>query len=588
MELQKKFRLSRRLSSFDLPEVSSKTYSYIVVGGGTAGCVLASRLSEDPNTTVLLVERGPVVDGWMAGVPLLSSNITDQNAPIYQLQSAPLNALDGKTFTLITGKALGGTSKVNALLYTRSVAGEYNAWELSGRKGWGWEHVEPFFKKSETYLSDTEESYRGSRGPWQTRGTTDSSFKSAASDESIKFAPSLGVPNIEQANNPASPVVSCTRLDATIDKSGHRSATSDAFLPKKLTQTRKNLHICTETLVPALDIKNQKVIGVYLESDSNSGKRYHVSVANEVVLCAGAIFTPQILLLSGIGPADHLERHGIHIVKDLPGVGEHLQDHVSVPILYKVPLADSVDVLLENPLTAVGQLLKYFFTGKGMFGSQVQQANIMLRSSLLDINSHVVVPDGKSDLDGHDPSNIPDLEVMFLPVNPAGVRSSGLPKSAGTFTHLCTVLRPKSAGSVRLTSKNARDFPYCDLGTLTHPDDRIPLRKALRMALALGRAVRADNYPLDDLSVPASESDADLDAFINANASTTYHYSSSCRMADEPSMGVVDDRLRVHGILGLRIADASMFPHIPACHLQAPVVMVAERCAEFLKGDRVQ
>ncbi|KAJ7130732.1 GMC oxidoreductase [Mycena crocata] len=554
-----------------IQDVSSKTYSYIIVGGGTAGCVLASRLSEDSKTTVLLVERGPVVDGWTAGVPLLSSNITDQKAPIYQMQSAPLTALDDKTFTLITGKALGGSSKVNALLYTRSVPGEYNAWERSGRKGWGWEHVEPFSRKA--------------RRPWQTRGTTDSSFKSAASDKSIQFAPSLGVPNIDKANNPASPVVSCTRLDATIDKSGHRSATSDAFLPKKLAQTRKNLHICTGTLVPALDIKDQKVVGVYLESDSSSGKRHHVSVEREVVLCAGAIFTPQILLLSGIGPADHLERHSIRVVKHLPGVGAHLQDHVSVPIMYKVPLADSVDVLLESPLAAVGQLLKYVFTGKGIFGSQVQQANIMLRSSLLDINSHVVVPNAKSDLDGHNPSNIPDLEVMLLPVNPAGVRSTGLPKSVGTFAYLCTVLRPKSAGFVRLTSQNARDFPHCDLGTLTHPDDRLLLRKALRMALALGRAVRTDNYPLDDLSVPASESDSDLDAFINTNVSTTYHYSSSCRMANETSMGVVDDKLRVHGILGLRIADASIFPHIPACHLQAPVVMVAERCAEFIKSD---
>jgi choline dehydrogenase-like flavoprotein len=248
-------------------------------------------------------------------------------------------------------------------------------------------------------------------------------------------------------------------------------------------------------------------------------------------------------------------------------------------------MADSVDVLMEQPLTAVGQLVRYLFTGKGIFGSQVQQANITLRSSLIDDDSHVVVPDAGKDLDAHDPSNIPDIEVMLLPVNPAGSRSPGLPKSSGTFAYNCAALRPKSSGSVRLVSPNAHDMPLCDLGTLTHPDDRLPMRKALRMALALGRAVRAQGYSLEDLLVPASESDTDLDIFTNANVTTTYHYSCSCRMEEEVRMGVVDDELRVHGVGGLRIADASVFPQIPACHLQAPVVMVAERCAAFLKSD---
>jgi len=240
---------------------------------------------------------------------------------------------------------------------------------------------------------------------------------------------------------------------------------------------------------------------------------------------------------------------------------------------------------MKQPLAAVGEFLKYCFTGKGMFGTQVQQANIVLRSALLDENSRVVVTDIGKDLDAGDPANIPDIEIMLIPVNPTDRKFDNLRKSEGTFSYLCTVLRPKSTGSVRLASLNPREQPLCDLGTLSQADDRLPLRKVLRLALALARTVRASGYPFEDLLVPASESDDDLDSFVNENLTTTYHYSSSCRMDDETHLGVVDDKLRVHGISGLRIADASVFPQIPACHLQAPVVMIAERCAEFLKHE---
>jgi len=303
-------------------------------------------------------------------------------------------------------------------------------------------------------------------------------------------------------------------------------------------------------------------------------------------MCAGAISTPQILMLSGIGPQDHLIQHGIPVVRHLPGVGAHLQDHISVPIIYKVPIADSVEVLMKKPLTAISELVKYCFTGKGVFATQVQQANIMLRSTLLDDNFHVVA--GETEVDGYDPSNIPDLEIMLIPVNPTERTFSELKSSSGTFSYLCTMLRPKSHGSIRLVSTSAREQPLCDLGTLSHAGDRVPVRTVLRTAMALGQAVFTSGYPLDDLLVPASESDDDLDRFTDENLTTTYHYSSSCRMAEEADLGVVDDQLRVHGISGLRIADASIFPQIPACHLQAPVVMVAERCADFLKLDYVE
>jgi len=250
--------------------------------------------------------------------------------------------------------------------------------------------------------------------------------------------------------------------------------------------------------------------------------------------------------------------------------------------MFKVPINDSIEILMAKPLTSLVEFLKYLFTGKGLLGTQVQQANLVFPSHLLNENSCISSNNSQSQMDGHNSINIPDTEIMFLPVNPTDKTFDGLAKSYGAFCYLCTILRPESVGSVRLASLNPRDCPISDLGTLSNSNDRIPMRKALRLALAMSKSLRDAGYPFEDLQVPESQTDEDLDTFMQTNIMTTYHYSSTCRMAGETDMGVVDDELRVHGVNGLRIADASIFPKIPACHLQAPVVMVAERCVKFV------
>ncbi|KAK7471156.1 hypothetical protein VKT23_002567 [Stygiomarasmius scandens] len=565
-------------------DVASKEFDYIVVGGGTAGCVVASRISENSKHRVLLVERGPVVDSWLSNVPLVSSNFSDQKAPVYKWQSTPLEGLGGKTLTLVTGKALGGSTKINGLIYSRSVPGEYNAWEEAGRKNWGWSHVEPFFEKAENSLSHGGSPSRGTSGPWQNQSVKKEHFASVRTN--VKVSAEYGIPLVKEANDPTAPTVVCTPLDATIDREKHRCSTDIAFLPRSLVAQRHNLTICPGTLCTSLDVKRTedgrlKVVGVHLEAEADPTERYHVSARKEIILCAGAIATPQLLLLSGIGPEKHLKQVGVQVQKDLPGVGAHLQDHISVPIVFKAPLADSIEVLMGKPLTAVGQFLKYILNGKGILGQQVQQANIVLRSALLDDNSHLHSME-PAELDGHNPSNVPDIEIMFLPVNTTEQQFDGLAKSFGGFSYLCSVLRPKSIGSVQLSSLDPRQQPLCDVGTLSDAADRVPMHKSLRLALALASKVRASGYPLDDLLVPTGTDDKALDDFARDNIMSTYHYSSTCRMDDEEQMGVVDDELRVHGVQGLRIADASIFPKIPACHLQAPVVMIAERCAHFI------
>ncbi|KAJ4492847.1 GMC oxidoreductase [Lentinula edodes] len=570
-------------------EVNANSYHHIVVGGGTAGCVLASRLSEDPQQTVLLIERGPVVNSWISQVPLISSNFQDQRAPVYKWQSAPMRGIGGKSLSLAAGKALGGTTKVNGLIYSRSAPGEYNALRDAGRKNWSWQDVEPFFKKSEHSLSHGQAIGRGTQGSWVNQHVQTEQFL-----RNIDITTRFNIPCISMANDPSSPNVACTPQDATIDSNGHRCSTEVAFLPKILVSNRKNLSICTGAIVTALDIRqgedgHLRAFGVRFSPDSGHvDHKYTAFAIREVILCAGAIVSPQLLLLSGIGPREHLEQVQIPVLKNLPGVGQCLQDHISVPLLYKVPLKDAVEgVLLGSPLRAATEFLKYAIFGKGLLSQQVQQFNITLPSALLDEQSRIPSDTPETQLDAQDPQNIPDIEVMFLPVNPTNRTFQGLGRSFGIFSYLCTVLRPQSHGSLRLSSSNPRDRPRCDLGMFNDNVDRLPLRKALKLALALAQEVRKTGYPLEDLSIPEDTTDERLDEFSNQNVMSTFHYSSSCRMDTEENLGVVDDELRVHGVAGLRIADASIFPRVPACHIQAPVVMVAERCAAFIHANTV-
>lgn len=241
--------------------------------------------------------------------------------------------------------------------------------------------------------------------------------------------------------------------------------------------------------------------------------------------------------------------------------------------------------LETSPLLIIKELLRYILQGRGLLLSPNPQIVIFALSRLLDETSqttHIA-----NSTDAHSSANIPDLELTSMPYNVFGPNDE-LGKADGVTTFLCILLKPKSFGALRLTSRDPRDRPACNLGYLTHKDDYTVLRKGTRLLLAIGRKCREQGYPLRDLCVPQSESDHDLDGFIRKRIRTTFHYSCTCRMAPEQEGGVVDDELRVHGIQGLRIADASVFPEMPAAHPQAPVVMVAERCANFIKETRAR
>ncbi|PCH36941.1 GMC oxidoreductase [Wolfiporia cocos MD-104 SS10] len=559
----------------------SEEYDFIIVGGGTAGCVLANRLSADPAVKVLLLERGPRADSWAARVPLFSSDFASDGSRTLRVASKEQNQL-GRSLLLFTGRALGGTSRINQMLYTRGLPAEYDAWSEAGRKGWSWADLRPYFLRSERSLSGAVADVHNAQGEWMNR--TFGRFYFPGFEQAITAAEDLDLPYIDDLNSPTHPPFGCGRLHFTIDERAKRNSTYHAFLPEALARQRaQNLHICTNTLVEKIDIERLEgnglvARGVTLLSsgDKNPERRYHIRARREIVLSAGPFGSPQTLMLSGIGPSGHLQEHGIPVLKDLPAVGSNLQDHFAVSTGFFVPMRDSLLSLQTNPWRFLKELFKYLIWGTGWLLGPVLQLAIFTHTRLLDESGRPTRTDKAFAQD------LPDIEIMPMAYSS---HDGIVPRTRGLFSFLSVLLHPRSKGSVRLSSPDPRAPLVVDPRYLSNAEDMAPLRASLKLSLRLRDQMRERGYTMDDWLVPASESDSDLDAFIRTSNRTTYHYSSTCRMAPEDDTdggGVVDDELNVHRVGHLRVADTSIFPWIPGTHLQAPAVAVAEKCADMM------
>lgn len=582
------------LASLKDPDSLIPTYDYIIVGGGTAGCCLASRLSEDSGVSVLLIERGSVVDTWVNRVPLLSSDLFKEDSISRPSKSLPQNYAHNRILTIMRGEALGGGSRVNAMIYTRGVPADFNRWRDMGHPDWGYDGMLPYFVKSETSLNQPASYFRGQTGPWENQ--TFPSLPWPILPHVKDAAKSIGIPFCKDYNDPRVPSVSISALDIATDKNMRRSSTYSAFIPPAVAQARKDrLKICPDSLVTRVVFdskisKKPRAIGVEFagSKESNQGITYFAKARREVVICCGAIGTPQLLLLSGIGPAEHLQDHEIDVVLDNPGVGSHLKDHVDIPVMWNIPLDESMHVLLEKPWRAIYELVKYILTGNSLFGWPFVHMAIFLPSRLINENTEITTAD-PTDLDSTLPKNAPDLELK--PMTVYGLdpppNSTTIRVKEGVFNFMTCLLRPHSSGTVRLSSANPYERPSCDLGVLSAPEDVHVLAKGVRLALRLGEQIRAQGYPIKNFYRPSSDSDKDVEEYIRTNARTGYHYTSSCRMApfDDIHLGVVDDQLRVHGVNGLRLCDTSVFPDILAAHTMAPVVAVAEKCADMIRAS---
>ncbi|KAL7417865.1 hypothetical protein BDY24DRAFT_373156 [Mrakia frigida] len=602
-------------------------YDFIICGGGTAGCVLASRLSLLPSKPkVLLLERGSSLHkGWVSGVPLLSTAWQSDKAKSYAIQTVPQAGLKGKKVTFAGGKMIGGTSRINSSLYTRGLPSEFNAWSTKhDLPSWSYSAVMPYFAISQTHLplpsvlpptvtphSSTPAlpASLGHSGPWKT--STPRAINHPPVVPFIQAAQSIGIPLVSSLNDPECSASAVAVHDLTGDQ-GRRGSTGE-FLwgDSKTSGFGEGLKVGIGAVVKRVEVDNKgNVTGVWFGEDDGKADSsgYFASSKKEVIISSGTIVSPQILLLSGIGPRAELEALGIDVKVDLPGVGKGLADHLGVYLPYSVPYTDSLDRIETSPLHAMGQLASFITSRSGAFTFQGSQACIMTSSSHVPALLAGDSPYSKDHplwTSSRDENEIPDLEILPLPLRYHCSLDDGKPdgttpdllkgkydKSKGYFTPIVVLVTPKSNGSVTLKSKNVFDEPVCDPAFLSHPDDVKVLVKGLKLARKIVENMKASGYPVEPHGkfFPWKEgtetTDEDLEDYARTWGSPCYHQSSTLRLSSpsEP-LGVLDERLRVRGTKGLRVADASVFPEVLAAHTQAAVVMVAEKCAAMVAED---
>ncbi|KAI0174515.1 hypothetical protein BJ166DRAFT_150323 [Pestalotiopsis sp. NC0098] len=572
-------------------EIPYDEYDYIVVGGGTAGCAVASRLSEDPDVTLLLLEKGGVCDNWLARIPLISGSL----AKFFQVThrwSESIVSCNGRQTDLWTGEAVGGSSRINQMLYTRGVPGIYNEWSQMGHPDWSWDKVEPFFKRIENCVSHPNAWHLGHDGPVH---IVQHLPQFELHNHIDKSAAAVGLPIETDANNPSGPAAGYYYLDYTIDGNGYRHSAYNAYLPKKVVIARRaHLTVCTRAIATRLELDAENGIakGVYTKSTlSQGGPARFVKVRREVIIASGATCSPQLLMLSGIGRADHLRELGIPVKKHLPGVGANLSDHHGIPIMLKMPAIDSIHRMESDYLWAVWQVLRYAWNKSGWLKSGTTSSTIFLNTSHIDPTTATLASSpGGPELDASDPQNTPDLEIMIIPAGTIVGKHPGVPLS----TFYTCLIQPETVGHIELASLDAAANPKIHYNMLGSAEDIKAARRGVRFTLNLAEQFMESSgykHPVELFFAPNAGtgrdwrdlSDEELDGFIRSSIQSVVHLGCTCRMAKENDGGVVNDELKVYGFQNLRVADASVFPKIPAAHTMAPTYMVAERCSQFVK-----
>jgi choline dehydrogenase len=524
-------------------------FDYVIVGAGSAGCVLANRLSEDPGVRVLLLEAGPSDRGWKIAIPAaLTYNLMNDRVNWYY-QTEPQARMDGRRLYWPRGRVLGGSSSLNAMVYVRGHALDYNRWVAEGAAGWTYAEVLPYFRRAETY-SGGADAYRGGEGPLTvTRGTGDNPLFDA------------WIAAGEQAGYPATPDMNgyrqegMGRMDMTI-RAGRRCSTAVAYLRPAL--RRPNLTVFTRCLATRVLLERGRAVGVeYAEN----GLAKRAAAAREVILAGGAINSPQLLMLSGVGPAEHLRAVGVEPVHDLPGVGRDLQDHLE--FYFQVACREPVTLLhAMRPHNMVRIGLRWFLFHDGAAASSHLEAGGFIRSA----------PGVRH----------PDIQFHFLP---ALVEDHGRSKGrAHAYQAHAGTMRPLSRGWLELRSADPRRHPLIEPNYLAEERDRADLRACVRLTREIFAQPAFDRYRGQELRPGAEvEGDAAIDAFVRARADSAYHPCCTCRMGAD-SLAVVDSGCRVRGLDGLRVVDASIMPSMVSGNLNAPTIMLAEKAADLIRG----
>lgn len=532
-------------------------YDYIICGGGSAGCVLAARLSEDPGLSVCLIEAGGMGRDIFIRAPALVATMVSGRPPLHNwaLHTVPQPGLNGRRGFQPRGRALGGSSAINAMLYVRGHPSDYDDWADLGATGWDWQSVLPWFVKAEG--NARQGPLHGTEGPLQVGDQRDPRPISRAF---VQAMGELGVAATDDFNGPTQDGAGLYQVTQFHHgpRQGQRCSAAAGYLHPVM--GRENLTVLTRTRTERIVMEGKRATGVMVRRGLT---RRRLTARREVIVAQGAFGSPQLLMLSGIGPEAHLRAHGLEVVHDLPGVGQNLADHLDFTISHHSLRPDTVGLNPRGLMRLARAGFAWRRTGEGLFASPMAEGGAFLRSS----------PDQPR----------PDLQVHFV-VGIVDQHMRRLHLADGFSAHVC-VLRPKSRGVVGLRSADPADPPLIDPRYLSHPDDLPVLMAGARVveamldrpALAPWKGRRL--YPHDG-------SDAALEAAIRAHADTIYHPVGTCRMGQD-DMAVTAPDLKVQGLDGLRVVDASVMPTLIGGNTNAPTIMIAERAADLIRAARV-
>ena len=533
----------------------NETFDYVIVGAGSAGCVLANRLTEDPKVSVCLLEAGPRDKSPLIHIPAGFIRMLFHPKYNYMFMGPPEANLKNRPTFVPRGKTLGGSSSINGMIYIRGHRRDFDEWAELGNTGWGYDDLLPYFRKSENNENYTDDKAHGVGGPLnvkylETPNKMNHTFLEGASALQKRLVPDFNAGDNEGYG-----------IFQTTTKDGRRHSVANAFV-HPIEKNRPNLKVVTDAQVTNIVLEGNRATGV---AYTVSGESRRANARAEVIVSAGAIQSPQVLMLSGIGDPEELKKHGIEVKHALKGVGQNLQEHISAPVHYMSPRITSYGISIGAMPKIAWNAFLYAFARKGFFANNIVESGGFIRT--------------KPGLDR------PDVQHIFVPTH------QGKPGQLLAWGHgfrITTVLlHPKSKGRIGLSSGKVGDPPVIDFRFFSDPggEDMAALIRGIKDARRILMTPAFDKYRGVAVWPPESvQTDEQLDDFVREFSSTVFHPVGTCKMGRD-DMAVVDDRLRVRGMTGLRVIDASIMPNVTTGNTNAPTIAIAEKGADMIKAD---